>query len=93
MLAPNAPAAQGREAIRSLFSGWFKPELKMSWTPQQIEAASSGDLGFSRGTYEMSFRNSSGETVSDRGKYVVVWKKTSEGWKAILDISNSDLPA
>ena len=93
VLAPNAPAAHGPEAIRNLFSGWFKPGLKIHWTPEQVEAAASGDLGFSRGVYEMSFRDASGETVNDRGKYVIVWKKTIEGWKAILDISNSDLPA
>ena len=93
VLPPNAQAVEGREAIRELFFSWFKPELKISWMPQQIAAASSGDLGFSHGSYEMSFRDSSGAMVRDRGKYVIVWKKTSAGWKAILDISNSDLPA
>ena len=94
VLPPNAPLVQGREAIRELFSGWFKPELKISWTPQQVEAASSSDLGFSRGTYQMSFRDFEDEVVSDRGKYVIVWKKQTDGsWKVVLDISNSDLPA
>ena len=35
-----------------------------------------------------------GNPVTDRGKYVVVWKKQPDGsWKAISDIFNSDLPA
>ena len=94
VLVANAAIAEGRAAIRNLFAGWFKPDLKISWTPDRVDAAESGDLGFSSGTYRMSFRNSSGKTVSDKGKYVIVWKKQPDGsWKVVRDISNSDLPA
>ncbi|MGC2108126.1 MAG: DUF4440 domain-containing protein [Candidatus Korobacteraceae bacterium] len=94
VLAPNAPMVHGREAIRELFSGWFKPELKINWTPDKVEAANSEDLGFSSGTYQMSFKDSADEIVSDQGKYVIVWKKQADGsWKVVLDISNSDMPA
>ena len=91
VMPENAPAAQGLEAIREVFRGWFKPGLKIRWTPDRVEA--SGDLGFSSGTYEMSFDDPKGETIGDRGKYVIVWKKQADGsWKVIRDISNSDLP-
>jgi hypothetical protein len=30
--------------------------------------------------------------IVDVGKYVVVWKKTSDGYKIHFDIMNSDLP-
>jgi uncharacterized protein (TIGR02246 family) len=91
VMPQNAPAAKGRDAIRLLFGKWFKPGLKIRWTPDRVEA--SGELGFSSGTYEMSFEES-GTTVSARGKYVCVWKKQADGsWKVVRDISNSDLPA
>ena len=91
VMVPNAPAAQGRAAIRELFRGWFKPDLKIRWMPDRVEA--SGSLGFSSGSYEMSFEDS-GRTISDRGKYVIVWKKQANGsWKVVRDISNSDLAA
>jgi uncharacterized protein (TIGR02246 family) len=93
VLAANAASAEGREAIRRLFAGWFKPGLKITWTPTKVEAAGSADLGYSSGTYQMSFQDASGKTVSDQGKYVVVWKKQPDGsWKVVRDISNSDLP-
>jgi ketosteroid isomerase-like protein len=95
VLAPNSPIAQGHEAIRSSFAGFFKlPGLKISWVTDKVEASKSGDLGYSSGTYEMSFKDPSGKTVSDHGKYVTVWKKQSDGsWKVVRDIFNSDLPS
>ena len=92
--APNAPAAQGLEAVKSMTAEMFKlPDVKLSWTPTLVEAAKSGDLGFSSGTYEFSFKDPSGKTVSDKGKYVTVWKKQADGsWKVVRDIFNSDMP-
>jgi len=91
VLVANAPSAEG-PAIRELFAGWFKPGLKINWTPARVEA--SGDLGYSSGTYEMSFQDPSGRTINDHGKYVIVWKRQRDGsWKVVRDISNSDLPA
>jgi ketosteroid isomerase-like protein len=41
----------------------------------------------------MTFSDRSGKTVSDKGKYVTVWKKQKDSsWKVLLDIFNSDLP-
>jgi len=91
VMAPNAPVAQGRAEIRELFRGWFKPGLKIRWTPDRVEA--SGGLGFSSGTYEMSFEDPPGNRIYDRGKYAIVWKRQADGsWKVVRDISNSDLP-
>jgi ketosteroid isomerase-like protein len=92
---PNAPAAQGQEAVKKMAAEMFKlPEVKLSWTPTLVEAAKSGDLGFSSGTYEFSFKDPSGKTIDDKGKYVTVWKKQADGsWKVLRDIFNSDLPS
>ena len=91
MLPEHVPAAKGLEAIRELFRSWLKPGLKISWTPHRVDV--SGNLGVSSGTYEMSFDGPAGKPISDRGKYVVVWKKQADGsWKVIRDISISDLP-
>ena len=43
--------------------------------------------------YEFIAKEASGKTVSDKGKYLTVWKKQPDGsWKVLLDIYNSDLP-
>lgn len=94
VLAPNAPIATGAEAIRKSFTGFFAlPDLHISWTPTMAEASRSSDLGYTQGTYEMSFTDSGGKQVSDKGKYVTVWKKQPDkSWKVVADIFNSDLP-
>lgn len=94
VLSPNAPIATGAEAIRKSFSGFFAlPDLHISWTPTVAAASRSSDLGYTQGTYEMSFRDPGGKQVSDKGKYVTVWKRQQDkSWKVVADIFNSDLP-
>jgi uncharacterized protein (TIGR02246 family) len=92
-LFPNAPIAEGREAIAQV---WQKvlglPEVALRFGPTLIDVASSGDMAYEIGTYTLSFSGEAGR-VEDRGKYVVAWKKSGEGWQAVADILNSDLPA
>jgi uncharacterized protein (TIGR02246 family) len=94
VLAPNAPIATGRDAIGKLFSGFFAlPGFNISWQPAKAQVAKSGELGYTSGTYQMAFNDPAGKPVSDKGKYVTVWQKQSDGrWKVVLDVFNSDLP-
>ncbi len=93
VLSSNAPIANGHEAIGKLFEGFFAlPDLKLTWTPNRAEVARSGELGYTSGTYDMTF-SAGGKNVVDKGKYVTVWKKQADGsWKVLLDIFNTDLP-
>jgi uncharacterized protein (TIGR02246 family) len=95
VLAPNAPIATGREAIRKLFAGFFAlPGLSISWQPSKAEVARSGELAYTTGTYQMSYSGGGGKQVTDKGKYVTVWRRQRDGgWEVLDDIFNSDLPA
>lgn len=92
ILVPNAPAAEGKDAIHKWFQDTFNtPGFKLAWHATNAEAAKSGDLGYSTGKYELSYTDSSGKQVTDHGKYVTVWKKQPDGrWKVVRDIFNSD---
>jgi ketosteroid isomerase-like protein len=94
VLAPNAPTATGTDAVRKVYAGLLAlPDLRISWTPTTAAAARSGDLGYTQGTYDMSFTDAGGKQVSDKGKYVTIWKKQPDkSWKVLVDIFNSDLP-
>jgi ketosteroid isomerase-like protein len=94
VLAPNAPRATGRQAIRQLFTGFFGlPDLAISWETSDVRVARSGDMGYSTGAYQMSFKDPTGKAISDHGKYVTVWEKQHDGtWRVLLDAFNSDLP-
>ena len=95
MFPPNAPIATGKEAIRAVWSQFFAiPGFAISGQPTKVEASRGGDLGYAIGTFELTAPDPTGKPVTDRGKYVVVWKKQADGsWKAIADIFNSNLPA
>jgi ketosteroid isomerase-like protein len=94
MLWPNAPAATGKNAIAKLTASAFAiPDFKLVWHPDKLGVARSGELGYTSGTYLWSFKDASGKPVSDRGKYLTVWKKQADGsWKVLFDMFNTDLP-
>jgi ketosteroid isomerase-like protein len=94
VLAPNAPIATGPEAIRALFAGFYAmPAMTLQWSPVDVEAARSGDLAYSRGSYELHFNDPKGTPVVDHGKYATIWRKQADGsWKVAVDVFNSDLP-
>ena len=95
MLAPDAPAASGKEAVRKSWSDLLAlPGLVLSWQPTNVEVAKSGEIGYTQGTYEMTVNDAKGNPNTDRGKYLTIWKKQADGaWKCIVDMFNSDLPA
>jgi ketosteroid isomerase-like protein len=94
MLPPNGPIATGHDAIRQLIAGFYgMPGMSLHWQVNSVEAAASGDLGYSMGTYQLSVNDAKGQPVSDHGKYVTTWRKQTDGsWKVVADIWNSDLP-
>ena len=95
VLPPNASAATTKEAIKKIWQDMFaSPGVAISWKATKVEVAKSGDLGFVSGTYEFNMNDASGKPVTDKGKYVEVWKKQADGkWKCGTDTWNSDLPA
>jgi ketosteroid isomerase-like protein len=93
VMPPNAPSATTKEAIRKIWKDLLT-DANISWKTKKVEVAQSGDLAFSSGTYEVTLNDPTGTPVSDRGKYLEVWKKQSDGsWKCVADAWNSDLPA
>jgi len=87
---PNEPAAVGRPAAKKVWAAYFAdPSYSISW--KTVHAGVSGDLGFTAGTYEDSFKGPDGKLVQGKGKYVCTWRKQKDGtWKAIHDIWNTD---
>jgi uncharacterized protein (TIGR02246 family) len=94
MLPPNMPAASGKDAIRKIYAQLFAiPGFSIGWQPETVEVARSGDIAYSRGTYDLAMNDPKGNPMKDRGKYLTVWKKQADGtWKSVADQFNSDVP-
>ena len=89
-LAPNAPIAEGPESFGMLFE---LPAVALYWKPVSANVSDSGDLGYTFGTYELSFDGPGGVRIVDNGKYMTVWKKGLDGsWKIAADMFNTSLP-
>ena len=95
VLPPNAPMLTGKESMRKgLSEEMANPGFALSWQASKAEASRGGDLAYSIGTYQVTMKDAKGKPVTDRGKYMTVWKKQPDGkWKVAADIYNSDLPA
>jgi ketosteroid isomerase-like protein len=92
MLVPNAPIATGKEALSKAIAADFATN-DLTWHADKAGVARSGDLGYTSGSYDADFKDATGKTVHDRGKFLTVWKKQSGGsWKVLLDMDNSDGP-
>lgn len=92
-LAPNEPLASDPAAIRASWQGLLGlPDVQLSWQPVRVEVAASGELGYTRGTYTLSFTGPDGKPVRDEGKYCEVWKRVGGQWKCLIDSYSSNLP-
>ncbi|MBA2702787.1 MAG: DUF4440 domain-containing protein [Blastocatellia bacterium] len=95
VLPPNEAMVNTKVAVRKIWKAMITtPGFSGGWKATKVEVARSGDIGYVSGTYELTMNDASGKPATDRGKYLEVWKKQSDGgWKCVADIWNSDLPA
>lgn len=95
VLPPNTPMVSGKKAIRATWSKFVgTPGFAINWQTSRVEIARAGDLAYQLATFEVSVTDPRGKPVTDRGKYIAVWKKQPDAtWKVVADIWNSDLPA
>ena len=80
---PNEPVAIGRPAAKKVWASYFAdPTFSISWKAVNAGVSKSGDLGFTAGTYEASFKGPDGKMVSEKGKYLTTWKKDKKDRKS-----------
>ena len=95
VFAPNATSAATKEAIRNRWKDMFaSPGFVITWQPTKVKVGKSGEMAWVSGTYELTMNDASGKPINDRGKYLEVWEKQTDGnWKCAADMWNSDLAA
>jgi ketosteroid isomerase-like protein len=92
VMAPGAPAAVGREAIRAFIAADSaaakEAGIKLAISDGDVVGVS-GDLAWHSGAYTVS--DASGATI-DSGNYMEVLQNIDGKWMIIRDIWNSDRP-
>ena len=96
LLMPNAPALNGKEAIRAALKPMLTdPNFSLTFQDTRAEASKGGDIVYTTGTYMMtvSAPKKPKSVTTDKGKYLTVFRKQPDSsWKAVADMINSDLP-
>jgi uncharacterized protein (TIGR02246 family) len=101
LMPPNAPMVKGRPNIESYWRGAFEQGVT-SLRLRPMESAIAGSQAFEAGTATVTVKGggasttpagagAAAATLTDTAKYVVIFKRTTEGWKMAYDIYNSDL--
>jgi len=91
LMPPNAPAMNGRDAIRQFWTG-FTSLGAIDAKLVTDDIVTSGDLAAEMGHFDLTITPKSGAPIKDSGKYLVVWRNVGGEWKIVRDIFNSSLP-
>lgn len=85
---------KGRDAIREMMAPAFATSgFSLRWKPVAAEIATSGDLGYTYGTYEMASPGADGKPETRTGMYVTIWRKQADGsWEAAVDLGSAAPP-
>jgi uncharacterized protein (TIGR02246 family) len=91
MLA-NAPDLKGIAAIREGVPAMMQdPAFALSFEADEVVVARSGDLAYETGRYSMTMTGPDKKPATEKGHYVVVWRKEADGtWKVVIDTPVSD---
>jgi ketosteroid isomerase-like protein len=95
-MGPNAAPLVGRAAIEAF---WTENAKRGNWqlTLATQDVVASGNLAVERGTYTLSFTPGPGAPTgmgafSDRGNYVVQWRRENDQWLIVNDLATSEVP-
>ncbi|MBZ5598829.1 MAG: DUF4440 domain-containing protein [Acidobacteriia bacterium] len=81
---------RGKESIAKTMGFLDQKDNRLTWKPVHADMASSGDLGYTYGTYEFRSKDKDGKPTVSYGKYATIWKKQKDGsWKVVMDMGNS----
>ena len=88
----NAPPATGTAQIRALHEEFFRlPVTAFGGEPTKVEVSAAGDMAYIVGNNYLTLATPAGP-VTDTGKYMIVFRKTSEGWRVAATSFSSNKP-
>jgi len=90
ILLPDSARVDGRANIQAFWKGAIDAGLA-DLTLKAVEVGGSGDIAFEVGEVSYSAPDKTGARSTATGKYIVVWKKGTDGvWRLYRDIWNAN---
>jgi ketosteroid isomerase-like protein len=67
------------------------PNFAVSFATANVVVARSGDLAYETGSYELQVSDPNQQALTQKGNYVVVWRKQADdAWKVAIDAPSSN---
>ncbi len=79
---------RGRDAIRKYYDQRYhgKDKVMLTWKPDYVHVAASGDLGYTYGNYKYIVTDSLGAANTYTGIFHTVWQRQPDGaWRYVWD--------
>lgn len=92
VLPPNNEMVEGRANIQKFWQGAITAGLKMV-SLETVHVETQGNIAVEIGRYTTTRPGAGETTTTDKGNYVVMWKREGQSWKLAIDIFNTSLPA
>ncbi len=91
LLPPNSEMVEGRANIQKFWQGAISAGLKLV-SLETVHVETHGNIAVEIGRYTSTAPGAGGTTTTEKGKYVVVWKRDGRRWKLAVDIFNTSMP-
>jgi len=91
-IPPNEDPLKGKASLRQVFEKWFSTYEDMVLRTKIVDIVGMGDAAAVWYEIVLGLKEKGKEVAEYRGRGVVVFKKTGEGWKMHWDIWNSPAP-
>jgi len=86
VLMRNNSLIIGKEALSESLQGSASENVSLSWKPDFVDVAASGDLGYTYGKFIYTSTDSLGNESMQEGVFHTVWKRQADGtWKFVWD--------
>ncbi len=92
LLPPNSPIIGNHQGIRTYWQSLINAGVKaVELKTSTLEAC--GNTAYEVGQYTLTIPKAGGGTITDYGKYVVVWKREGRRWRLAVDSFGTNMPA
>ena len=92
LLPPNSEMIEGRANIQKFWQGASTAGMRLT-ALDIVDLDVRGNTAIEVGRYTATMPGAGGAMTTDKGKYVVVWKREGRNWKLAIDVFNTNLPA
>jgi len=91
LLPPNSGMIHSRKGVQEFWGGAISRFGLKDVIFTTMELFGAGDTITEVGEYLLKIQPQGQKQMEDKGKYIVVWKNTPQGWKLHRDIWNTSL--